>query len=452
MKCDEFFDDDDNSAGEDLTEGARMVWARSGNKVVRKYRCTSEKRKGRVVSSPTQCNAPIDIKKRQEMRKTRAAKSSRMARKARKTKRFNPASKRIQSLNKGVNRMGLNEKLVDHQIEATLADILGLDVTRVDKILSMLDMPLGDYTELAMILDNNGEEVDKNELSVFINSKPEYSRAFGRYLNTVNEAKTKTAKQREKEAKQKLEKLPPKGAGAAKKHIDAAPKGTNVSRMEKEKKQKEKKATRREKVKVEEKKLKHLTEAEITKFIVDLPKSQRTNLQKVMEMKLEELQEYHANKRGFKFPGAVESKMSKRELQESAFDHLQKDQIHKLVKVELSYGTDENEALVRVADFLGMKEEDVRKAYKGASGIEEEMTTVDIQQKERDLEQAARRPGADVTLDIKGKSIDGELTGLADNPQDQKSKLAVIKAKQGGETMIVDPTSISLKETRKSRK
>jgi len=85
----------------ELEEGAKMVWARSGNKVIRKYRCTSGKRNGRTVSSPSQCNAPIDIKKRQKMKQTRAAKGARMVRKARKTKRFNPASKRIQQMNKG---------------------------------------------------------------------------------------------------------------------------------------------------------------------------------------------------------------------------------------------------------------------------------------------------------------------------------------------------------------
>ncbi len=44
-----------------LNEG--MAWAKSGNKVVRKYRCASGRRKGRIVSTPAQCFAAPDIKK-----------------------------------------------------------------------------------------------------------------------------------------------------------------------------------------------------------------------------------------------------------------------------------------------------------------------------------------------------------------------------------------------------
>ena len=38
----------------------KQVWARSGKKVVRKYRCTTGRRKGRVVSKMSQCYAPLD--------------------------------------------------------------------------------------------------------------------------------------------------------------------------------------------------------------------------------------------------------------------------------------------------------------------------------------------------------------------------------------------------------
>ena len=55
---------------------------------------------GRVVSDPSQCSKPIDIKKRITLRKTKARMGARMARKAQKTKRFNPASKAVQRLNK----------------------------------------------------------------------------------------------------------------------------------------------------------------------------------------------------------------------------------------------------------------------------------------------------------------------------------------------------------------
>ncbi len=77
-----------------------MTWAKRGNKVVRKFRCTSGKRKSRVVSSPAQCFAAPDIKKRIKLKMTKARLGARMARKAKKTKRVNPASRRIAALNK----------------------------------------------------------------------------------------------------------------------------------------------------------------------------------------------------------------------------------------------------------------------------------------------------------------------------------------------------------------
>ena len=78
----------------------RQVWAKSGSKVVRKYRCMTGKRKGRVVKQPSQCFAAPDIKKRILLKKTKARLGSRMTRKAKRTKRTNPASKRVAQMNK----------------------------------------------------------------------------------------------------------------------------------------------------------------------------------------------------------------------------------------------------------------------------------------------------------------------------------------------------------------
>ena len=77
-----------------------QVWARSGKNVVRKYRCTGGQRKGRVVSNFSQCFAPVDIKKRQSLKITKARLGKRMTRKAQRTKRVNPASKRVAALNR----------------------------------------------------------------------------------------------------------------------------------------------------------------------------------------------------------------------------------------------------------------------------------------------------------------------------------------------------------------
>lgn len=82
---------------------ARMVWRRQGKKIKRAVRCTSGRRKGRVVSSPAQCSAPINMKKRMTLKKTKARMGARMSRKSQRTKRLNPASRRLRSLNRSTN-------------------------------------------------------------------------------------------------------------------------------------------------------------------------------------------------------------------------------------------------------------------------------------------------------------------------------------------------------------
>ncbi len=78
----------------------KLVFAKRGQKVVKKFRCTVGKRKGRIVANPSQCAAPIDLKKRFVLKRTKAAKGKRMAKKAQRTKRTNPASKIVARLNK----------------------------------------------------------------------------------------------------------------------------------------------------------------------------------------------------------------------------------------------------------------------------------------------------------------------------------------------------------------
>jgi len=92
MRIDEF-------AEEPIYE-ARMVWRKVGNKIKSAVRCTAGRRKGRVVSNPSQCNAPIDYKKRISLKRTKSKFGARMAKKARRTKRFNTISKRVAKLNR----------------------------------------------------------------------------------------------------------------------------------------------------------------------------------------------------------------------------------------------------------------------------------------------------------------------------------------------------------------
>ena len=92
----------------DLTEEriteARMVWRKSGNTVKRAVRCTSGTRKGRVVATASQCSKPINLKKRFTLKRTKAKFGKRLARKANRTKRLNPASKRLKTMNKPLRR------------------------------------------------------------------------------------------------------------------------------------------------------------------------------------------------------------------------------------------------------------------------------------------------------------------------------------------------------------
>jgi peptidoglycan hydrolase-like protein with peptidoglycan-binding domain len=88
----------DSLDNESLEE--KQVWAKSGQKVVRKYRCSAGSRKGRVVKEPAQCFRAPDIKKRIKLKQTKARMGARMSRKAKRTKRVNPTSRRVAALNR----------------------------------------------------------------------------------------------------------------------------------------------------------------------------------------------------------------------------------------------------------------------------------------------------------------------------------------------------------------
>lgn len=83
-----------------IAEVASTAWARRKNANVRKYRCTSGPRKGRVMSSPAACNAPINYKKKFTLAKTKSLKSPAIKNKTRLTKKQNMASRRLGVLNR----------------------------------------------------------------------------------------------------------------------------------------------------------------------------------------------------------------------------------------------------------------------------------------------------------------------------------------------------------------
>ncbi len=79
---------------------AKIVWARKGKKVARKIRCTTGRRRGRVVSAASSCSKKVDIKKRIVLRRTKARMGARIKIKTKRTKKFNPLSRRVARLNK----------------------------------------------------------------------------------------------------------------------------------------------------------------------------------------------------------------------------------------------------------------------------------------------------------------------------------------------------------------
>ena len=58
-----------------LTEGVQQIWGRNAGKVVKRYRCTTGSRKGRIVATPTTCNAPKKIGSMITMKKARRMRS-----------------------------------------------------------------------------------------------------------------------------------------------------------------------------------------------------------------------------------------------------------------------------------------------------------------------------------------------------------------------------------------
>jgi hypothetical protein len=84
-----------------LNEGAIPVAGRTGNKVVRKYRCTTGSRKGRVVAKPGTCNAPRNVKKSVQLKTTKRRQGSAMKVKINRTKRAGAASSRLKKANVG---------------------------------------------------------------------------------------------------------------------------------------------------------------------------------------------------------------------------------------------------------------------------------------------------------------------------------------------------------------
>ena len=84
----------------EILEGVTRVWSRKDGQNKRKYRCTTGIRKGQVRASPASCNVRLNITKSTSLKRTKHKKGARMAVKTALTKRTNPASTRLRTLNK----------------------------------------------------------------------------------------------------------------------------------------------------------------------------------------------------------------------------------------------------------------------------------------------------------------------------------------------------------------
>ena len=93
---------------EPITEAVGRVLGRGAKGTLRKFRCTSGPRKGRVVADPATCTKPIDMAKRIKARQTRQRKAGVASFKRARTLRTSPASKIIKRTN--IQRAGQAKK------------------------------------------------------------------------------------------------------------------------------------------------------------------------------------------------------------------------------------------------------------------------------------------------------------------------------------------------------
>jgi hypothetical protein len=86
---------------EEVTEGVVSIYGKTGNKTVRKYRCTSGSRKGRIVAQPSTCTAPRNVKASRTLKTTKRQKGAAMSVKTKRTKKSNPKSLKLKLHNVG---------------------------------------------------------------------------------------------------------------------------------------------------------------------------------------------------------------------------------------------------------------------------------------------------------------------------------------------------------------
>jgi translation elongation factor EF-Tu-like GTPase len=82
-----------------IEEGYVQIAGRSGNKIVRKFRCTTGARRGRIVSKPSTCSAPKNVRSSINIKKAKRRTGSLMKVQAARTKRARKTTQRLKKLN-----------------------------------------------------------------------------------------------------------------------------------------------------------------------------------------------------------------------------------------------------------------------------------------------------------------------------------------------------------------
>lgn len=411
----------------------------------------------------------------------------------------------------------VSEKLENNSIEETFAKVLGIDISELETLMKKADMPLGDYMELTIVLDNDGHETDMEGLHDFIMGDPKYANIFGDYLPLVAEAKKqkKPAAPRDPNWKTNLAKRQSGAAGAHEpkkytkkdrkqaKSIDDLREKTLVGSEPNEKAKdppntqdqgsgigapgmtaKKGKSGQPGFVGGESIDFSQMTEGQINRALIGLPKETKIVLENLKNLSIDDLKMLHADLRGYSTPGMVEQAMSIQEMTAVVANHILSEKIHNQDDAQIAWNNEGKSDKVwgwyskgngMAVSFWGRRGKTLRfkevtsnearnlfqrkiheRGYVDisrfraadeilgqAKSLSEEMSPAELQRHMVDLDREAHRPGSDVSVDVDGKAVIGDLESLADDPENPGSKVAVIKNKVGGDTTLANIEQVS---------
>ena len=86
---------------EEIVESYKQIWGRSKKGVVRRYRCTSGPKKGRVVAKASTCSTGTNQRQSANLKKTRRTRATTQTIKRRQTM-SRPLTKKVSAMNKSI--------------------------------------------------------------------------------------------------------------------------------------------------------------------------------------------------------------------------------------------------------------------------------------------------------------------------------------------------------------